>query len=104
MLRKIELLTIQPRIHPVVGDQLSMLALLCKRAVVQDKNTIGFSNGGEPVRNDEGRAALHQSLQGVHQEPLHVSIEGRCRLIEDQDRGMFQKGPSDREALLLTAR
>src|SRR3954452_12001290 len=67
-------------------QQLPKAAALRNRAVAQHQNAITPSDGGQPVRDDEGRAALHQPFDRLHDQRLGLDIERRGRLVEDQDR------------------
>ena len=58
-------------------------------------------NGREPVGNDEGRPALHEFEDGPHDGVFSAGIEGAGRLIEQEDRRIFQKRPGNADALAL---
>ena len=55
----------------------------------------------QAMGDHEGRAALHQALHRVHDRSLGVDIDGTGRLVEDEDRGILQEGPRQRDALAL---
>ncbi len=52
----------------------------------------------------ECRAIFHQALQRRLDDALGFRIEGRGRLVENQDRRIFEQGASDRDALTLPTR
>lgn len=67
-------------------------------------NPVGFFDGGQAVRDDDGGAVLHQ----VFQRRLHVAfglgVEGGGGLVQNQDRRVLEDGPCDGDALPLAAR
>src|SRR5205807_5836386 len=67
------------------------------------ENLLGSSNRGEPVRDDECRAAAHEVAQTLLDQRFRFRIEAGGGYIEDQDARIGQDGASDRDALLLAA-
>ena len=53
---------IQMSIEPPQRQQFLVRAALDNFALVDHQNHIGRQNSGETVRNDQGRAALHQDF------------------------------------------
>ena len=57
----------------------------------------------EPMRNDDGRAALAQPLQRREHDLLGDGVERGRRLVENQNRRVLQNGACDVQALTLAA-
>jgi len=51
---------------------------------------IGVLDGGEPVRDDERRAVLHQAVDGLLHQALGLHVERAGRLVENQDGRIAQ--------------
>ncbi len=60
-------------------------------------------NRGQPMRDNERRAPLHQEAEPVLNHGLALRIEGAGRLIQNQNAGIGQDRPCDRQTLPLTA-
>ena len=56
------------------------------RAAINDGDTVGVAHGGEPMRDDQDRAAGHQPLERELDHALALRIERARRLVEQQDR------------------
>src|SRR5437868_2891895 len=74
------------------GHELGMRALLHRFAVVDDQHAVRAANGGQPVRDDQCRAALSETVERVQQERLRAGVERRGRLVENQNGGVLEKG------------
>ncbi len=70
-------------------------------AVGQHDDLIDAVDGGDAVGDDEGGAAAHEFLEGLHDRGLGGGIEGAGRFVEDEDRGVLQKRAGDADALAL---
>jgi Alkylmercury lyase len=70
-------------------------------AVVEDEDQVRRQHGGQPVRDDERRAALEQLVQRGPDELLGQGVEVGRRLVQDQDARVLEDRPRDRYALLL---
>ena len=99
-----ELLAVQPRVDPALGDQLGMRPALDDPAALVDEDPVGAQDRGQSVGDGDRGPALHQALEGGLDEPLRDSVERRGRLVEDQDPRVLEQHPGDRQALLLAAR
>ena len=66
-------------------------------------NHIRIADGGEPVGNDNGGAALAQFVQGGLDSLLGDGVQGGGCLIQHQDLRIFQEHPGDGDPLLLAA-
>jgi hypothetical protein len=72
-------------------------------ALVQHDNHVGVQNGREPVRDANGRAALHQFVErGLHG-AFGFGVERAGGFVQDQNRRVLQNGAGDGEALALAA-
>src|SRR5512143_3976175 len=67
----------------------------------QHYDLVGVSDGRQAMGDDYGRAAYHQALQSLLDEQLGLGINRRGGLVKDQDGGIFQDSPGNRQALLL---
>src|SRR5688572_1532956 len=81
-----------------------MSSLADDAAAVDDDNPIGILGGGQPVRDDQRGAALHESLERLLHQSLAFGIERARGLVEQQDGRILEDGARDRDALLLTTR
>ena len=72
-----------------------MGAALNDAPLLQYHDAVGIANGGQPVSDDEGGAALHQ---GIHT-PLHqgfgAGIDGTGGLIQDEHRRVSHSSPGN---------
>ena len=78
-------------------------ALSDQLTLVQDQNDIGMADGREAVRYHEGGAPDHQIFQRVKDDGLRFRVNRGGRLIQDENRCVFEKGARDGDALALTA-
>ncbi len=83
--------------------QLVERAGLDDAAILKHQDAGGAAHGGEPVRDDEGGAALHHFVERSGDPRLGHRIERAGCLVEDQDRRVLEQGPRDSEALTLAA-
>src|SRR5438093_361642 len=91
-------------IKPAAGLQFCRLTCLDDDAVHENSYAICQLGRGRTVGNDEDRAPPHKALERLEQDLLRLEIDGRGRLVQDQDRRVFQESSSDRNALTLTTR
>jgi hypothetical protein len=80
-----------------------MIAFLDDAAGLHDDDLVGIDHGGQPVSNDDRRAALHDLFQRVLHQLFGIVVERRSRLVEQQDRRVAHDGAGDRQALTLAA-
>ncbi len=78
-------------------------ALLDQPPLVQHEHVVGALGGGQVVRDDQGRAALHQPVQRPQHPVRRAGVEGRGRLVEHQHRGVAEQSPRDGDPLGLAA-
>ena len=80
-----------------------MVAALDNEAAFDDKNLIGAADGGEPVGDDEGGAALHELVEAGLDHGLRFGVERAGGFVENEDARLGKKGAGDGEALALAA-
>ena len=73
------------------------------RPVAENQDAGGLTDGGEPVRDDESGAAFHHFVERQIEPRLGHRIERAGRLVEDQDRRIFEQSARHREPLPLAA-
>ena len=66
-------------------QQLRMRATLHHLAPVEDEDQVSVPDGGEPVGNSDGSAALLGLLQGLLHHLLALRVQGRGGLVQQQD-------------------
>ena len=88
---------------PRVLQQLGRAALLGNLAVFQNDDLIRRLDGTHPVCDDQNGFACQQAGQGALHPGLVLHIQGRRRLVQQDDGGVFQQRPGDGNALPLTA-
>src|SRR4051794_20081556 len=99
-----ELLAIQPRVQPPVGEQLVVAAALDDSAALDDDDEVGAQDRGQAVRDRDRRAPLHDALDSDLDQPLGHGVEGRRRLVKNEDARVLEQHARERDALLLAAR
>ena len=94
----------EPGVDTVGGDKFIVGAYFDEMAVLQDENTVGTDDAGEPVGDYQGSTALHEAVQGFLDDGLVLGVHAGQGLVEDKDWGVLQEGPSDGDALPLPTR
>ena len=64
---------------------------------------VAVSHRRQAMGDDENRAVLHDLPHIALDDPFALIIEGRGRLVEDQDRRIGRKRAGDGDALALAA-
>ena len=72
-------------------------------AMVHDDDHVTAKDGREPVGDGDHGAASGELLQSVLDHLLRLGVEGRGRLVEQEDRSGLEQGAGDGETLLLAA-
>src|ERR1700758_3824310 len=90
-------------IEPVLSEKRGVVAECHKAAAVENGDPLGLKYGGEAVRDDEHRAAIHHAVEGLLDEALALRIERTRRLVEEKQRRVAQERPRDRDPLSLPA-
>src|ERR1035437_7919522 len=85
---------VERRVRAALGDE----------AAFDDENLVRPPDGGEPVRDDERRAPLHQKRQAFLDERLGLRVEAGRGLVENEDARVREDRARNRHALALPAR
>jgi hypothetical protein len=87
----------------LVGRELGVRANLRHFAIGADADDdVAALDRAEAVGNGDGGVVAFEKLgEGVVDESLRFSVQGRGRFVEDQDVGVFEQGTGDGDALLL---
>ena len=83
-------------LHKLVG-----WSVLDDPPVFHDEHSVGDSDGGEAMSNDDRRAIGQQGLEAVLNEPLAGNIERCRRLIENQNTRVGDERAAERHQLTL---
>ena len=83
-----------------------MGTLLDDDSLSHHDNLVSIDNGTESVsdHNHSEALLLEQLVKSLLDLMLTLSIEGRGSLVKEQDSGLPDQGPCDRDALLLATR
>lgn len=73
-------------------------------ATVHGHDAVRRPDGGEPVGDDEDRAAVDQPGERLLDQGLRAGVQGRGRLVQDQYPGVADQRAGDGEPLLLAPR
>lgn len=84
-----------------MGDQLVVGAILDRLALGHDNNVVGVSDGKQTVADDDHCSPLGNVIEGLLNNLLGLGIEGRGRLIKEQNFGIGYDAASDDDTLLL---
>ena len=71
--------------------------------LVQQDHPVGQRDGGQPVGDDQGGAALHLDPQSGMDPLLDLDVDGAGGVVEHHDGRVDQQGPGDGDPLALTA-
>ena len=85
-------------------EKLFVVAAFDDLAALQNHDGIGVADGGQAVRDDKRCAVLHQTCQTVLNVTLGTRIDGRGRLVENEDGCLGNGRTGDVEQLTLTLR
>src|SRR5690554_1863782 len=99
----LELHAVQSGVISVEGHQLGMAAALDDTPLVHHHDDVRLFDGGQAVGNHQRRTPLHHPVQGSLDMALGLGIQGRGRLVEDQDGRIAQKRAGDGQPLTLAA-
>ena len=72
-------------------------------AVFEHDGAGGAANGGEPVRDDDDGATLHEVAERDLDERFALGVESGGGFVEDEDGGVLQDGAGDGDALAFAA-
>ena len=91
----------QSVVDTLLREELFVCAAFFERAIFEDDDLIGVSNGGESVGDDHRRTIFSDVFEGTLDRGLCLVINGRGCFIEQEDGGIFEDGSGDGEALSL---
>ncbi len=91
----------QPRVFPTKRKQLLVGSALDDTAVIKHENLICAHDSGKPVRDYDGSAVEHQSLQRFLDESLRRRVHARRRFIQNQNWRILQQRSRNRKPLLF---
>ena len=94
----------QPGVRAARLEQLVVRAVLDHPAAVEHHDPVGAGGGGQPVGDDERGAAAGSARRSPRSPRLGGQVERGGRLVEQQDVGVDQLGPGQRDQLALTGR
>ena len=101
---KLECAGVELVIGSFFRNQLFVAAAFDDAAVVEDHDDIGILDGGQAVRDDKHRAALHQLIHAALDDGLGACVDGRCRLVQNHDRRVGDRRAGDGDELTLALR
>ena len=81
-----------------------MRALLDDHTVLEDDDQVGVADRRQPVRDHERGAVGEQRAERALDPPLRADVDRRGRLVEDQDAGIGEQRPRERDQLPLAER
>ena len=61
------------------------------RPSFEDKNLVGMSDGGQPVRHHERRAVFHEGVDRALHQPLRFGVQRGRGLVEDENGGFLSR-------------
>src|SRR5690625_311612 len=96
--------TVQLSVGAGLGYQLLVTPLLAYPMLVDDDDPVRIADGGEAVGDHERGTPPGQFGQRQLDLPFGLRIEGRCRLVKDENGRVLQEDTGNRQALLLAAR
>src|ERR1700687_2783864 len=70
---------------------------------MQYGDTVGIADGGDAVRDENGRAAAHDVAQMIENLVFGVSVDAGERVVEDENLGIADESAGNGGALLLSA-
>ncbi len=85
-------------------DQLFVVALRRNASGLQDDDPVGQMEGGPAVGHEQHRAVGQALAQALVDRLLGGRVDGRRRVVEDQDARVGEQGPGQRHPLSLPTR
>ena len=85
-----------------MGNQFVVAAALDDASVLEYHDGIRVAHGGQTVRDDKDRSAVHQTVHALLYQCLGAGIDGACRLVENHNRGIGDRCARNRDQLALT--
>ena len=78
-----------------------MSATLDDLSLPHYKDLVGFTDCAQSMRDDEARAIGHEPFQSFLNQLLGGCVHASGRLVQDEDRRIFQQRARDAHALLF---
>jgi undecaprenyl-diphosphatase len=97
----VELQVVQVPVERVLGQQFLVDAGGDHAPLVDQEQAVARADRRDAVRQEDAGPAGQHAGQGVVQERLGVVVQGRLRLLDDQQRRVAQDGPRQGNAVLL---
>ena len=72
--------------------------------MIQHHDRVGVAHGGQPVGDDENRAALHQRVHALLHDALGAGVDGGGGLVQDHHGRVLHSGPGNGDQLPLALR
>src|SRR4051812_44723568 len=98
-----QLLVVELGVVAVPRDELVVRPQLDDAPAVQHRDAVRIADGGDAMRDKDGRTAQHHLAEMLEDLLLGVGIDARERVIEDENPWVADDGARDRSALLLSA-
>ena len=96
-------MTLQPCVVSVQPQQLAMRPLLDDLALINNKDTIRQTHGGQAMGDDKHRTTLTNVRKIFLNNTLGLIVEGARRLIKDQDTRIGDQRTRNGDTLTLAA-
>ncbi len=93
----------QPVVRAPARQERRVTPALHDAASVEDQDPVGADHAREPVGADQRGPALHQAVERRLDGGLALRVDGRERLVEDEDRRVTEERAGDGDALALAA-
>ncbi len=99
-----ELGVVQLGVQAARREQVLVRAAFPDPALVDDEDLVRFPDGGQPVRDDQGRPAAQRGLERRLHRRLRFGVQMRGRLVQHHHGRRLEQQPRDGQPLLLPAR
>ncbi len=76
-----------------------MGSTFCDLSIGNDQNLIGMADGVQPVGDDQQSFTPAELTDGFLDAAFIVGVDAGSGLVENNDRGILQNTPGDRDAL-----
>src|SRR2546430_2929496 len=90
-------------VQACISEKFPMVSYFDDRAFFQYSDLINVAHGGQIVSNDDGRSAINQTIQRLHDCILRFGIQAEGRFIQNEDRGVLQENACERYPLALAS-
>ncbi len=73
-------------IQAATRQQFGLRSQFHQPALVQHRDAVAVSDGGQAMGDDDGRAALHQAVHGLLHQALAFGVERAGGLVQNEQR------------------